>query len=172
MFTSPQTPSPCRAVGDERQMPAAEEQRDDERRAGDHRRVFAEEEERELHRRIFGMVAADQFLSRLPEDRTAARFVSANIEMVKTTNEIEERNPERALPASSSLPSVNGSSSQPFSTWYSTISDEVQVADDQEERDRPRAPARARRRSSAKLERMPPRNGYFEFDDQPASTMP
>src|SRR5688572_2238656 len=42
-------------------MPAAEKERHDNGAAGDHGNVFAQEKETELHRTVFGVVAADQF---------------------------------------------------------------------------------------------------------------
>src|SRR5437868_617439 len=52
------------APGWYRQMPAAEKERYDHRRAGDHGRVFTEEEESKFHRTVFGVITADQLLLR------------------------------------------------------------------------------------------------------------
>src|SRR5208283_1878726 len=43
-------------------MPGAKEQRYDYRRADDHRRIFTKEEESKLHRRIFGVISANELL--------------------------------------------------------------------------------------------------------------
>jgi len=58
-----QPPEPSvRSIRNEGQAPSAEEERHDDARAGDHGRVFTEEEKGETHRRIFRVVAADEFL--------------------------------------------------------------------------------------------------------------
>src|SRR5687768_11042987 len=57
-----QSPAPTvRTVGNARKMPAAEKERHDNGAAGDHGDVFPKEKEAELHRAVFGVVAANQF---------------------------------------------------------------------------------------------------------------
>src|SRR5260370_26325074 len=58
---------PAGTVGDAGEMPASEKKRNDNGRAGDHGSVFPEEKESELHRAVFGVIAADQFRFRFRE---------------------------------------------------------------------------------------------------------
>ena len=83
------------------QMPAAEEERHDDGGAGDHGRVFAEEEERELHRAVFGVIAADQLGLGLGQiERQAIRFRENRDREDDKRNEHRDR--EEPFPADSS----------------------------------------------------------------------
>src|SRR5258708_25010798 len=52
---------PAGTVGDAGEMPASEKKGNDNGRPGDHAGIFPEKKKNELHRAVFGGIAADQF---------------------------------------------------------------------------------------------------------------
>ena len=118
----------------EGQRPAAEEKGDDQAGPDDHRRVFAHEEERELHRAVFGVVAADQLGLALRE--VEGQAVGLGEDRGGEDDEGDAAAGSRARCATRLSPSPqSGSRSQPFSLCSLDDRAEVELAEDHQHRD-------------------------------------
>src|SRR4030095_2475511 len=88
---------------DERQMPATEEEYDDEGASGDHRGVFAEEEQGELHRRVFRVISPDEFGLGLRQVERKAVRLCEHADREGDEGD-EDRNPEKDFAEGGEMP--------------------------------------------------------------------